>query len=240
MVCALCLNEAELRESHIIPEFMYQSLYDDIHRLNILSKEKAERNRKVQKGLREKLLCQDCEQRLGRHERYVSLLFGGGLNLEYGSHGRMVIVRGVDYKALRLFQLSILWRAGVTSLPFFEQVRLGPHQERLRQLLLKEDTGIPWQYGCLMFALTHEDQVQEDLIVQPTWTRIDGIFGYRFVFGGFVWVYIVGNHQTAKRLETESLHPSGELRILKSELADATFISDFGRILSEQGKLDAF
>ena len=237
MACALCLNEAELRESHIIPEFMYQSLYDDIHRFNVLSTEIAERNRKAQKGLREKLLCENCEQRLGRHERYVSLLFSGGLSLEYATHGRMVIAKGVDYKALRLFQLSILWRAGASSLPFFNQIRLGAHQERLRQLVLKEEIVILWQYGCLMFALIHENQIQEDLIVQPTWTRIDNIFGYRFVFGGFVWAYIVGSHQTAKHLETESLHPSGELRILKGKLADAKFITDFGRVLLEQGKL---
>lgn len=143
MVCALCLHDAELRESHIIPEFMYQSLYDDIHRFNVLSKDVSERNRKAQKGLREKLLCDSCEQHLGGYERYVSLLVGGKLDLENETHGRMVVMRKIDYKALRMFQLSILWRAGVSSLPFFSQIKLGPHQEQLRLLLLSDDPGIP-------------------------------------------------------------------------------------------------
>lgn len=237
MACALCLIDKDLRDSHIIPEFMYQSLYDEIHRFHVLSNDASERNQKFQKGLREKLLCGDCEQYLGRYERYVSLLVGGELDLEYEAHGRLAVVRKVDYKALRMFQLSILWRAGASTLPFFSQITLGPHQERLRLLLRSDKQGIPWQYGCLMFALLHEDQIQKDLIVQPTSTKVDNVFGYRFVFGGFVWVYMVGSHRSTKHLETASLDPAGELRILKTDLASATDIMEFGRTLLEQGKL---
>lgn len=83
MACALCLADRPLRESHIIPEFMYQALYDDIHRFHVLSKEPQERNKLFQKGLREALLCDDCEQYMGRYERYMSLFLGGELDLEY-------------------------------------------------------------------------------------------------------------------------------------------------------------
>ncbi len=237
MACALCLLDKDLRDSHIIPEFMYKSLYDEIHRFHALSNDASERNRKPQKGIREKLLCDNCEQQLGRYERYVSLLLGGSLNLEYVTHGPLVVVPKVDYNALRMFQLSILWRAGASTLPFFSQITLGPHQERLRLLLLSENPGIPWQYGCLMFALMHENQIQEDLIVQPTLTKIDNVFGYRFVFGGFMWVYTVGSHQSTKRIETTSLNPAGKLCILKADLASAIDIMEFGRTLLEQGKL---
>jgi hypothetical protein len=237
MACALCLLDKDLRDSHIIPEFMYKSLYDEIHRFYELSNDASERNRKPQKGLREKLLCGECEQQLGRYERYVSLLVRGKLDLEYVTHGPLVVVPNVDFKALRMFQLSILWRAGASTLPFFSQIMLGSHQERLRLLLLSDNTGIPWQYGCLMFALLHEDKIQEDLIVQPTQIKIDNVFGYRFVFGGFIWLYMVGSHRSTKRIETASLNPTGELCILTADLASAIDIMEFGRTLLEQGKL---
>lgn len=237
MRCALCHKEGTLKESHIIPEFLYQALYDEIHRFHVLSKEPNERNRKFQKGIRERLLCDECEQRIGRYERYISLLLRGGIELECQSEGRLVIVRNIDYRAVRMFQLSILWRASISSHPFFEQVRLGPHAERLRLQLLADDVGVPWQYGCLVYALMHEGEQQEDLIMQPVWIKLDGLRGYRFIFGGFAWVFIVANHQTSNRIETASLDPSGELRILKTDLMSMPSLLDFGRELFMQGKL---
>lgn len=237
MACALCLQPREIRSSHVIPEFMYESLYDDIHRFHVLSAEPAQRNRFAQKGLRQALLCSCCEERLGVYERYVSLMMGGGLELEYETNGHLVLIRGIDYKAVRMFQLSVLWRAGVSSLPFFSEVALGPHQEKLRVLLDTDDPGTPWRYSCLMFTLIHEGKIQDDFIVQPVMIKVDGVSGYRFVFGGHVWVYFVANHQTPSRLETFSLQPSGELTIRMTSMASARFISEFARVLSGQGKL---
>lgn len=237
MVCALCLAEKELRKSHVIPEFMYESLYDDIHRFHVLSRDPNKLNSMQQKGLREPLLCGNCEQQFSLYERYVSLLFRGGLNLEYERHGELISIKNVDYKNLRLFQLSVLWRASVSTLPFFSQISLGQHQEHLRRMLLAEDIGIPWKYGCMMFSLMHEGRIQNDLIVQPTWTRVDNVLGYRFVFGGHLWVYLVASHQSSKKLETISLEPSGELRLLLSDLFSAPFITDFANNLKQQGKL---
>src|SRR5205809_2236864 len=75
--CALCRQERPLRKSHVIPEFMFKPLYDEKHRFwsvtNVLSKQ----NRLFQKGLREKLLCDACEQRLSEHESYASAVFFG-------------------------------------------------------------------------------------------------------------------------------------------------------------------
>jgi hypothetical protein len=235
MICALCYSDGELRLSHVIPEFMYASLYDDKHRFHILSDK--QRSRYAQKGQRETLLCDRCEQRFSVYERYVSLLMNGGIPLEYETRGRLIIIRGVDYKALRMFQLSVLWRAGVSTLPFFSQVSLGQHQERIRKLLFDDDPGVPWQYGCLMYALIYDGRVQEDLVVQPTPSRLDDVPCYRFIFGGHAWLYLVASHQHAKKLETASLDPSGELRLAMKSLGDLKYVADFGRTLVEQGKL---
>lgn len=77
-------------------------------------------------------------------ERYVSLLMGGGLELEYETRGRLVLVRGVDYKAVRMFQLSILWRAAVSSLPFFFQL---PRDHTRRRSGSSSTLIIPVRHG---------------------------------------------------------------------------------------------
>lgn len=235
MICALCLETRELRESHIIPEFMFHSMYDEIHRFHVLSDKHP--NQFAQKGLRQRLLCDACEQKLGRYERYVSLLMSGGISLEIEPRESFIVFRGVDYKMLRMFQLSVLWRASICNLKFFSQVKLGPHDERIRQLLVDDNPGKPWQYACLMFALVHDGTVVEDLMVQPTEVRLDSVPCYRFVFGGHFWLYFVANHQHPRKIETASLEPSGELRIRMKNISDVKYITDFGHTLVEQGKV---
>lgn len=51
--CKLCKTESELRFSHILPEFFYSNIYDELHRtLKII----GESEKIIQKGLREYLL----------------------------------------------------------------------------------------------------------------------------------------------------------------------------------------
>jgi hypothetical protein len=124
--CALCLQPLELQRSHIIPEFLYESLYDDKHRLQVLSVLPDEPNWREQRGLRERLLCADCEGRLSKWERYASLVLKGGLPITYRREGNVVFISGLDYVQFKLFQLSVLWRAGASTLQFFEKVSPRP------------------------------------------------------------------------------------------------------------------
>lgn len=199
-----------LRRSHIIPEFLYQTLYDDKQRLQVLSIIPDQPNWREQKGLREQLLCDACEQKFSVRERYASLVLKGGLPVSYRREGNTVFVGGLDYRQFKLFQLSVLWRAGVSSLPFFEKVQLGKHAEILRQLLLAGDPGDPERYGCFMFGLKYEAEAFTGLIMQPGKVRLNGHVAYRFVFGGFLWAMLVSNHALGTPLNQCTLSVSGE------------------------------
>ena len=59
-----------------------------------------------------------------------------------------------DYKKMKLFQLSILWRAAEATGEFFSAVILPTHhRERLRQMLLTENPGADHEYFCTMARL---------------------------------------------------------------------------------------
>ena len=210
MPCALCLQDVELRRSHIIPEFLYETLYDDKHRLQVLSIIPDQSNWREQKGLRERLLCNTCEQRLSVWERYASLVLKGGIELIYRTEGNLVHIADLDYAQFKLFQISVLWRAGVSSLPFFENVQLGKHAETLRRLLLAGDPGSSERYGCFMFGLKHEAQAFTGVIMQPGKVRLHGHTAYRFVFGGFLWVMLVSSHDLGAPLNQCTLSADGE------------------------------
>jgi hypothetical protein len=60
------------------------------------------------------------------------------------------VVSGVEYQPFKLFLMAQLWRAGVASDPLWEVVRLGPHEDRLRKMLLEADPGKSHEYACAL------------------------------------------------------------------------------------------
>ena len=72
--CRLCLISDKLRNSHILPEFLYagSDVYDAQHRTVSIDPQPDQKDRVLQKGLRETLLCGTCEGRLANLERYAA------------------------------------------------------------------------------------------------------------------------------------------------------------------------
>jgi hypothetical protein len=79
-ICKLCLQDKELVDSHIFPEFMYKPLYDDEHRFNVLGNKGEGILKRPPKGIYEKLLCVECDHNIiGKYENYASkVIFGDG------------------------------------------------------------------------------------------------------------------------------------------------------------------
>lgn len=148
--CALCRQERELCLSHIIPEFFYTALYDEKHRFFMYSTDPNEKVRgPEQKGLRERLLCDECEGLLSPWEKYAREVVFGSAKLDLSADPqRGATANGVDYGRFKLFSMSLLWRAGVSSLSYFLRVNLGAHEKVLRRRILAADPGHYWEYGC--------------------------------------------------------------------------------------------
>ncbi len=236
--CRLCQKEKELRYSHVIPEFIYAPLYDENkHQFHMLSSLKARGPVKLQKGLREYLLCSECETELSKNERYVSLIFSGQLTVSSTRNGKLVFLEGLDYTKFRLFGLSVLWRASVSSLDFFSQVQLGPHEEMFREMIRNGDPGRPDKYPFVLAPVVNDGELQTDLIMQPTWTRADGHHGYRFVFGGIAWVFLVSSHKPPKNIAEAAVSKEGRTVMLISEIGNMPFITEFARELANRGNL---
>lgn len=235
MTCKLCQKDSPLQNSHIIPEFVYTQLYDDKHRMNVLSLHEKTPRPYEQKGLREKLLCRDCEARLSVFEKYVSTAFDGK-ETEVPLDG-VIIVKDVDYNQFKLFLLSILWRASVSSLDFFSQVSLGPHENKIREMILSNDPGPSDKYGVIPFALIDDGVIQSDIIMQPTRIKLYGRVGYRFVFGGFMWAFLVSGHQSPHEMKPLFPMKDNTLCIVKGDYRKCGIVTEFAKRLKEMGRI---
>lgn len=99
--CALCGHDAELRDSHIVPSFVFRWLKESS--ATGFLRFRPALNKRVQAGLRITLLCSTCEQRFSQWEKrfaeeiYAPLNHGKTARFSYGSW-------------LSKFCVSISWR----------------------------------------------------------------------------------------------------------------------------------
>lgn len=237
MACALCQRDKELRRSHIIPEFLYKGMYDDKHRFHVISVIPDKQDWMEQKGLREPLLCGDCETKISRFEDYARRVLLGGKELEFRRNGNVVMIEGLNYKLFKLFQLSILWRAGVSTLKMFERVDLGRFETVLREMLINEEPGEQDLFGCVMFGLKDNSGVTADLIVQPMKVRVEGHMCYRFIFGGFMWVCFVSGRKPVGPYTVGFLQKSGQFAFVIKDIFETKMIANFAKERSRLGRV---
>lgn len=207
-----------------------------MHRFHQISTIPEQRNIYLQRGLREPLLCDDCEQKLSVYENYTSKILNGGVEVDVSEDKNVLYLRNIDYKKLKLFQLSILWRAGMSTLRAFSQVVLGQHAERLRQMIYAEDPGPTEAYGCIMFMIMNEREVMQDIIVQPTWSRLDKHKAYRFIFGGLAFIYVVSKHALSKLIIEQFLQDTGSAIVQLKQFKEIGYINNMMSKMHRLGK----
>src|ERR1017187_4523881 len=226
--CRLCLREADLCNSHVVPEFFFAQLYDETHRYYAVTNTKGEQIRLLQKGMREKLLCLNCENQFSGYEHHARSVLYGGTEVACEELGQGFRVHGIEYGLFKLFLMSLLWRLAITSLRFWRVLDLGEHhQERLRAMLLSGNPGEPWQYGCTVIGLLHEGKPFKDLISSPAWGKVQGHRVYALAVGGFLFSFFVSSHKP-DFVEEAFLQKSGSRLVMRQEFTNIPFLVEMG------------
>jgi hypothetical protein len=223
-ICKLCQQPAALQDSHIIPEFCYDPIYDNKHRFKIVGNVPSTRRSNLQKGLREYLLCRPCEQKIGKWETYVSRIFHGIDQIPGSRNGDTIALEGLLYPPMKLFLLSLLWRTGVSTLPVFQHTELGEHESILRKMLAEEDPGIPESYGCLIYSVTLNGNRLQALYGPPP-CYIDPAQVYRMLVGGFLLLYFVSTERPRAEFTSKFLNAGGSLVLEEKEIDQIPFLN---------------
>jgi len=196
VVCRLCNEDHNLKNSHIIPEFFYKPIYDSKHHLPARKSGKPVQGKPLQKGIRERLLCEDCEQQLGGNEKYVREVLFGGTEIGVQRFQNRLVLSNLNYTKVRLFFLSLIWRMSVASEhAMWKSVDLGPHEEPIRQMVHSENASEPWEYGFLCIIPFFDGQFAEDWILEPDWVQSDWGRLYRLIVGGCVYLFHISNQR---------------------------------------------
>lgn len=227
MACALCKLNNELRNSHIVPEFMYKEMYDSTHKFSVVSRQITDANRQFRKGLHEYLLCSDCESKLSRWESYAASFFYGK-KIMVKRDGDLFFYESLKYNELKLFFLSLLWRFSVTSLPELQGAKLPEkHREKLRKSLLNEDPGVPLFFPCHIIRIIHKRKFLVDFISPPMSAKLDAHHVWQFAVAGYYFMFFVSSHPVINDLKITFLTKEGKMISMAQELAEIKPLYEF-------------
>jgi hypothetical protein len=147
LTCALCLKDRPLVDSHIIPEALCRQFKETG---GIIEIETGRGNiRPVQKSsLRDRLLCTECEGFVNREYEhpFTRRWLDQSALPDVVRPGSSVVVEDIDYRRFKLFHLLNLWRASAARSEQFANTDLGPHEDRIRRMLVDGEAGSPTEY----------------------------------------------------------------------------------------------
>lgn len=211
--CYLCHNDRQLRKSHIIPEFLYEKLYNDKGHMMTIHGKGRNRWKPLQNGIKENLFCDDCERLF--NDEYEKPFLNGWVRAQVLPNpwrdAQGVYWVQSDYKMLKMFYLSVLFRASVSTKATFSEVSLGPHEEKLRQLLLSKTCPGHTEYPIFAHAVVHHESNEVlPIVTKAVVSKIDGHRCIGFVYGGARWWISVSSHRN-HRFEMAGLQLNGSM-----------------------------
>lgn len=205
---------------------MYEHMRDNGQSTIVLSNAPGIYPRRSHIGEYDQIVCEGCERIFSPWDDYANELllneWSDNNYFETVEHGRLSYdFAETDYAKLKLFFLSVLWRANASSRPMFSRISLGPHANNLSSMLRASNPG-DWSD----FAVTvtrYTDEYGRNILLDPHPVRFGGVNYVQINLAGYV-VYIRVDRRHHKSLHTTALRPGQPLRVL---LRDMTKSKEF-------------
>lgn len=185
LVCKLCGQPTNtFAKSHVIPKALHLDERGEDAFLWIL-KGGCEPPQRSPSGEYDQIVCPPCEKRFGPWDDYgVELIrrLRAGDGVPYGD---IAVGIEVDYARLKLFVMSMLWRASASTRRTYSRVMLGSKwNEALRTALIAEDPGTEDFFSVTVSLF--RDEMQRKVLFDPHREKYFQVNYVRFyVYGGF-------------------------------------------------------
>jgi hypothetical protein len=219
MKCKLCNQEKKLIKAHIFPKSLYRPLLAGGQPLSVLSTSPASHPYKSRIGFYDtEILCQECEKIFSPWDDYVQkILLAEPKEKDYliNNDQKFAIKMDVDYAKLKLFFISLLWRASVSKFYFFQKIKLEPFEQKLKNMILKGDPG-----DAETFAVTlakFEDPLGM-IMPDPLRHRFDDVNYCLFYLAGYVAYIKTDKRPSAEFLKDLVMNPDRPLIIILRDL----------------------
>jgi hypothetical protein len=251
--CKLCLSEADLQDSHLLPKAAYRLIQKSDGDPPVIMKSAVSMHTNEQ--LRDYVLCRDCEQRLNHDgENWVmehcyrnsdgfklkelvestKPLFENKLTVYSAA-----TVPKIDFDKLAYFATSVLWRASVhdwkSGKDKVRRLYLGKYTEELRRYLLGE-TGFP--PNIVIWVSIVPEQKLWSAATPPYGDRMNECWEYRLPFLGIFFTIFLGARIDPVIRQMCSIRSTQKF-IFSGEPATEMVIRDFGGLIAKSRPVGA-
>ena len=221
IICKLTGREGKPVKAHIIPKAFYELPPQKKGSNLLLSNVSGTFPKKLPVGIYDStIVTKDGENIFDPLDDYaVQLLLHN--NAKFNTVSKDGDIAGwqitkYDYDKLKLFSLSILWRANASSHDAFSKVRLGPHEKIIRKMLLENKAGTADEYSVILSKWI--DDGFGPVFMDPFRERYDGLNYYRVYCGRYVFTIKVDRQSTNGGFREIQIDPNKPLLIVARHL----------------------
>ena len=220
---------------------MYKKCYDDNHSYIEFDADEKSFNKRRRKGLYEKLFCRACEAIFQSYEDYGKAVLYDKIKPRIKSERSPCSIENYDYTKFKLFVLSLLWRASVSSLSAFKLVNLGRYEHELRDILYNGLETRVENYPCILYQTHTAHNLSDGVFMEifPRKTKADGRTIYQFIADGLFVFIGVGVCSIKSFRQGASVSPEC-LRVGYDELSKLDDFLDLFERLSWQNKFSEY
>ncbi len=238
--CKLCLaDNVEMAKAHVIPKSLYgDALKDPSGPAKIITNTPGQHPRRTPAGVYDTdIVCRDCEKRFGPWDDYVNKLLMQTAPDELIEHegelGAYVYYNPI-YPLLKLFFISLLWRAHHATHVLFAGVRVGrKFESRLREMILTSNPGRPEEFSVVLARF--DDELANGFL-HPFHERYDGVGVYRFFSSQHVAYIKVTNRDTAKDFKKIILSPGRHLQLIARDFRSSKELVAMREVFRDTGQ----
>jgi hypothetical protein len=211
--CRLCLQHRQLIDSHIIPGGFFERIKTD--EPNMLLNEKNYPKKSPKGVYDQNILCAPCDNTMGKWDHYAQQVLMMDMS-GFTPIGTQERLGGwerheYEYPLLKLFFISLAWRASISTHNFYMQINIGPKfEEKARLMLRTEDPGDAHDFGVVLARFT---EPLGHAFLNPHSERMVGVNHIRFYVAGFVIYMKVDQRRYRRDLEHFLLSQTTTLRI---------------------------
>jgi len=220
MRCQLCGEDRKLIEAHILPRSFFGIDPAERQPSRLVTNVAGRYGRKMPKGAYDpSIVCEECERRFSAWDDYGAELFLQRWDeferLEHlGEHVGYRLAT-FDYNRLKMFFLSVLWRAAVSSHEMFYAVKVGPYGEALKRAVIDSRPGGPDEFAVALQAFDSTDVG----MLNPMAERFEGVRYYRFYLSHVIAFVKVDSRPPPDSLRPLTIQPGGALWLASKTFA---------------------
>jgi len=220
MKCHLCLKDKKLIKAHIIPESFFLPLKDRKRAPEIHSNIDGDYPKRSPVGIYDtSILCSTCDNIIGDWDNYAQDLllkeFGEDLSVYNGSQKVAYKIDKFDYRKLKLFFISVLWRASISGQYFFKRIKLGPHESLAREMIVERNPGTAEDFAVVVAKFSDPNVTA---ILDPHMDKFDGVNFCRIYMTGFVIYVKVDKRKTPEFLQKRQIRENEPIWIILRDI----------------------